>query len=77
MATIDDEDEFAEYAANALPRLRRIAFLLCQDWHRADDLTQSALARLYVHWRRAKAADDLDAYLRAILMNVFLAEQRT
>lgn len=28
MATIDDEDEFAEYAANALPRLRRIAFLL-------------------------------------------------
>jgi RNA polymerase sigma-70 factor (sigma-E family) len=77
MAGIADEDEFAEYAANALPRLRRIAFLLCQDWHRADDLTQSALTRLYLHWRRAKAADNLDAYLGAILMNVYLSEQRT
>jgi RNA polymerase sigma-70 factor (sigma-E family) len=77
MAGIADEDEFAEYAANALPRLRRIAFLLCQDWHRADDLTQSALTRLYLHWRRAGAADNLDAYLNAILLNVYLAEQRT
>ena len=77
MARIADEDEFAEYAANALPRLRRIAFLLCQDWHRADDLTQSALTRLYLHWRRAKTADNLDAYVGAILMNVYLSEQRT
>ena len=77
MRGIADEDEFAEYAANSLPRLRRIAFLLCQDWHRADDLTQSALTRLYLHWRRAKGADNLDAYLNAILMNVYLSEQRT
>jgi len=77
MAGIDDEDGFAEYAANALPRLRRIAFLLCQDWHRADDLTQSALTRLYLHRRRAREAENLDAYLGAILMNVYLAEQRT
>jgi RNA polymerase sigma-70 factor (sigma-E family) len=77
MAGIADEDGFAEYAASALPRLRRIAFLLCQDWHRADDLTQSALTRLYLHWSRAKAADNLDAYLGAILTNVYLAEQRT
>jgi RNA polymerase sigma-70 factor (sigma-E family) len=77
MARIADEDEFAEYAANALPRLRRIAFLLCQDWHRADDLTQSTLTRLYLHWRRAKAAENLDAYVGAILMNVYLSEQRT
>jgi RNA polymerase sigma-70 factor (sigma-E family) len=77
MARIADEEEFAEYAANALPRLRRIAFLLCQDWHRADDLTQSTLTRLYLNWRRAKAADNLDAYLGAILMNVYLSEQRT
>jgi RNA polymerase sigma-70 factor (sigma-E family) len=77
MAGIDDEEEFAEYAAGSLPRLRRIAFLLCQDWHRADDLTQSALTNLYVHWRRAKAAENRDAYVGAILMNAYLAEQRT
>jgi RNA polymerase sigma-70 factor (sigma-E family) len=73
----DPEGEFAEYAAGALPRLRRIAFLLCQDWHRADDLTQSALTNLYVHWRRARAAENRDAYVGAILTNAFLAEQRT
>jgi DNA-directed RNA polymerase specialized sigma24 family protein len=53
------------------------AFLLCQDWHRADDLTQTALTRLYIHWRRASSAGNTDAYLRAILLNLFLGEQRT
>ena len=77
MAGNDDEDAFAEYAAGALARLRRIAYLLCQDWHRADDLTQTTLTRLFVHWRRASAADNLDAYVGAILLNAFLAEQRT
>jgi RNA polymerase sigma-70 factor (sigma-E family) len=77
MAERDDEEEFAEYAAGALARLRRIAYLLCHDWHRAEDLTQTALTRLYVHWRRAAAADNLDAYVGAILMNAYLSEQRT
>jgi RNA polymerase sigma-70 factor (sigma-E family) len=77
MAGNDDEDAFAEYAAGALARLRRIAYLLCQDWHRAEDLTQIALTKLYVHWRRASAADNLDAYVSAILMNAYLSEQRT
>jgi RNA polymerase sigma-70 factor (sigma-E family) len=77
MARADVEGEFTAYAAAQLPSLRRTAFLLCQDWHRADDLTQTALTRLYVHWRRASNAGNMDAYLRAILFNVFLGEQRT
>lgn len=77
MARADDDEEFAEYAVVALPRLRRIAFLLCEDRHRADDLAQSALTRTYVHWHRARAAENRDAYVGAILMNVFLGEQRT
>jgi RNA polymerase sigma-70 factor (sigma-E family) len=72
-----DEEEFVEYAAEALPRLRRIAYLLCQDWHRADDLTQSTLTQVFVHWRRTKAAENRDAYIGAILTNAFLSEQRT
>ena len=74
---VADEDEFAEYAARALPRLRRIAFLLCQDWHRADDLTQTTLTRVFVHWRRASTAENRDAYIGAILLNAYLSEQRT
>lgn len=77
MSGISDEQGYTDYAAVALPRLRRIAYLLCQDWHRADDLTQNALTRLYVHWGRARAAEHLDAYVGAILLNVYLAEQRT
>jgi DNA-directed RNA polymerase specialized sigma24 family protein len=46
----DDEDEaYREYVLGVLPGLRRVAYLLCQDVHRADDLVQSALERLYVH----------------------------
>ena len=77
MAGTQDEEAFAEYAAGALARLRRIAFLLCQDWHRADDLTQNALTRLYVHWRRAGSVENLDAYVGTILFNAYLSEQRT
>lgn len=77
MIGVDDEREYAQYAAGALARLRRIAYLLCQDWHRADDLTQNALTRLYVNWQRARAAENLDAYVGEILLNVYLAEQRT
>ena len=77
MARSDVEGEFTAYAAAQLPSLRSTAFLLCQDWHRADDLTQTALTRLYVHWRRASNAGNMDAYLRTILLNVFLGEQRT
>ncbi|MBN6057640.1 SigE family RNA polymerase sigma factor [Nonomuraea sp. RK-328] len=70
------DDEYTAYVSGRLPWLRRVAYLLCQDWHRADDLVQTAIARLYVKWRRARAADDLDAYVRVILVRVFLAEQR-
>ncbi|GAA2595473.1 SigE family RNA polymerase sigma factor [Actinomadura fulvescens] len=72
----EDERQYVEYVSGALPGLRRIAHLLCRDPHRADDIVQTALTRLYVHWRRARAADDLDAYVRTILVRSFLNEQR-
>ncbi|MFC6887232.1 MULTISPECIES: SigE family RNA polymerase sigma factor [Actinomadura] len=71
-----DEAEYVEYVTGALPGLRRIAHLLCHDPHRADDIVQTALTRLYVHWRRARGADDLDRYVRSILVRSFLNERR-
>ncbi|GAA3507682.1 RNA polymerase sigma-70 factor (sigma-E family) [Streptosporangium album] len=70
------DEEYTAYVSGRLPWLRRIAYPLCQDWHRADDLVQTAITRLYVKWRHARLADDLDAYVRVILIRVFLAEQR-
>ena len=57
----ESDAEFAEYVGGRLPSLRRLALLLCHDWHRADDLVQVSITKLYVHWHRARmAALDLD-----------------
>lgn len=68
--------DFEAYATARRIHLRRIAYLLCGDWDRAEDLVQDALARLFVHWRRAMRADNVDAYVRRTLVNVYLADQR-
>jgi RNA polymerase sigma-70 factor (sigma-E family) len=68
---------FTEYVTARAPWLRKVAFLLCGDWHRADDLVQTAVTRLYTQWPRARKADNLDGYARRTLVNTFLAEQRT
>jgi RNA polymerase sigma-70 factor (sigma-E family) len=71
-----DEQNYTDYVTVRLPALRRIAFLLCGDSHRADDIVQNAIIRLYVHWRRARVAENLDAYVRTIVVRTFLTEQR-
>jgi RNA polymerase sigma-70 factor (sigma-E family) len=73
----DEDEAYREYAAGLLPGLRRLAYLLCQDWHRADDLVQGALERLYLNWGKASKANDPAAYARTVLLRVFLSEQRT
>ena len=57
--------------------LRRLAFLLCQNWHQADDLAQAAAIKAYAHWARAARADNTDAYVNAILVREFLRERRS
>jgi RNA polymerase sigma-70 factor (sigma-E family) len=71
------DQEFTEYVQARLPWLRRIAFLLCQDWQRADDLVQTAITSLYVHWRRARAVENTDGYARTILVRAFVNERRS
>jgi len=71
------DDEYTAYMTARLPWLQRVAYLLCQDWNRADDLVQTAMTRLYVNWRRARSVENLDGYARTVLVRVFLAEQRT
>ena len=71
------DDEFTEYISARMMSLRRTAYLLCQDWHRADDLVQAAITKLYVHWGRARAADHIDAYAQTVLVHEFLGERRS
>jgi RNA polymerase sigma-70 factor (sigma-E family) len=69
--------EFTEYVHARLTWLRRLAYLLCQDWNGADDLVQATLTQLYVHWGRARAADQIDGYVRGILVREFLRVRRS
>ncbi|MER5642745.1 SigE family RNA polymerase sigma factor [Kitasatospora sp. NPDC002227] len=69
--------EFAEYVASRSGWLRKVAFLLCSDWHRADDLVQETITKLYTNWHRAGQAANRDGYARTVLVNTFLAEQRS
>ncbi|GIG00940.1 SigE family RNA polymerase sigma factor [Catellatospora citrea] len=55
--------------------LRRTAYLLCGDWHRAEDLVQTALARMVVAARRRRI-DSLDAYSRRVLLRVYLDDSQ-
>lgn len=72
----EDRPGFDAYAAARMGHLRATAYLLCGDWYRAEDLAQDALGRLFVHWRRASRADNLDAYARRTLVNAYLADRR-
>jgi len=70
------DEDFTGYVQARLAWLRRVAYLLCQDWQRADDLVQTAITSLYVHWRRARAMESVDGYARTILVRAFLSERR-
>lgn len=70
------EAEYVEYVTARIPALRRLAYLLTGDGHRADDLVQQTITKLYVKWQRAKNADHLDAYVRTILVRTHLSERR-
>lgn len=72
----EDEQRYREFVVARLDRLRRTAYLLCRDWHTADDLVSITLSKLYRHWARAAAADSLDAYVRGILTHAWLDELR-
>ncbi|GGM69194.1 SigE family RNA polymerase sigma factor [Dactylosporangium sucinum] len=70
-----DEDFVAYYAARA-GHLRNTAYLLCGDWHLAEDLTQTAFTNLYRAWGRIDHHDVLDQYARRVLLRAFLDERR-
>jgi RNA polymerase sigma-70 factor (sigma-E family) len=69
-------DDFEEFASVIAPRLFRSALLLCGDWHLAEDLVQTALAKVYVAWRKVRSADRPEAYAHATLTKTFVSHKR-
>jgi RNA polymerase sigma-70 factor (sigma-E family) len=61
---------FADYVGARGQALQRTAYLLTGDWAMAEDLLQTALARIYPRWERI-LRDDPDAYVRKVLVNTW------
>jgi len=71
-----DEQDYIDYLHGRGDMLRRTAYALCGDWHRAEDLVQNAAIRLYQFWPRVKRARSIDSYVRQMLVRVWLDETR-
>jgi RNA polymerase sigma-70 factor (sigma-E family) len=69
------EGELEQFVAGRYLALRRTAYLLCGDWHRAEDLVQATLVKVVVAARRSRV-DSLDAYARQVLLRLFLDENK-
>jgi RNA polymerase sigma-70 factor (sigma-E family) len=61
--------DFESWMVARQGRLLRTAYLLTGDVHAAEDLVQTALAKLYLAWDRVSDAPSIDAYARKIMVN--------
>jgi RNA polymerase sigma-70 factor (sigma-E family) len=74
--TSSRDEAYVEYVAARQVHLRRIAYAICGDWHRADDLLQTALTKLYLAWPRVHHDGREDAYVRQIIVRADIDEHR-
>jgi RNA polymerase sigma-70 factor (sigma-E family) len=70
------EREFGDYVVARSQALCRFAFLLCGDWHRAEDAVQVAFAKVYVRWERLSATGAVDPYIRRVVLTSIIDERR-
>jgi RNA polymerase sigma-70 factor (sigma-E family) len=68
--------EFAAMFSGRATALRRTAYLLCGDWHRAEDLAQTAFAKCYAAWGRLREPAAADAYLRSTLLHAYFDDDK-
>lgn len=65
--------EFDEFVRAHFAGLTRMGFLLCGDWHKAEDAAQEGLPRLHRRWRRV---DDHLAWSRRVVARILVDEAR-
>lgn len=70
------EEEFTEWVVARRRYLRRFAYLLCGEWHQAEDLVQTALTKLYLAWPRVRRSGTENAYARQVVLRSYLDERR-
>ncbi|WP_354639912.1 SigE family RNA polymerase sigma factor [Kitasatospora camelliae] len=76
---METELDFEEFASTRARRLFQVAYLMCGDWHQAQDLVQTTLAKMFSVWGRLRRGHDepgLDAYARKVLLRYYLSHRR-
>src|SRR3954447_7708023 len=74
VATVADrrdarDADFAAYLTARRASLLRTAYLLTGNRHDAEDLVQTAFAKLYLSWDKVRDRGSIDGYLKTILVN--------
>ncbi len=72
----DQDAAFQAYFVARSDSMRGTAYLLCGDWHRAEDLVQQTFTKIYLAWRRIQRHEAMDSYTRQTLVRTFLSERR-
>ncbi len=68
--------EYTDFVLARQAHLRRVAYAICGDWNRADDVLQTALVKLYVAWPRLRRDGREEAYVRQIIVRADIDEHR-
>ena len=71
-----EEQSFRDFVAARQGPLLRRAWLLTGDWATAEDLVQTTLMRAWRRWSRVTATGEEEAYVRKVMLNVFLTGRR-
>lgn len=71
-----DDASYVEFVAASQDRLRRIAYAVCADDSRAEDVLQEALVKLYLAWPRVRKVGAEEALARRIIVNADLDDRR-
>jgi RNA polymerase sigma-70 factor (sigma-E family) len=73
---MDRDAAFSEYAAARWRVLVRAGVLLGCDVAEAEDLAQQTLLRCYLKWRHVERADDRNAYVARVQLNLLRQARR-
>lgn len=72
----DDDAAYVAFVEARQGVLRRIAYAVCRDDARAEDVLQEALVKLYLAWPRVVGTGREEAYARRIIVNADLDQRR-
>lgn len=67
--TRGDDEDFVDFVNGSSPRLLTAAWMLTADPHRAEELVQECLERVFVRWASVRTGNP-HAYARRVLVNL-------